>query len=164
AARIVSRLNGYVPSLPEQYRVPDASVTIRESRYVIAIRREGRNEVGGIVHDESGSGATLFVEPPVAIELMNQLREMEAEEAREVRRILRELTAGLRPHVDAIVASLEILVRLDTVLARARYAARVDGVAPVLEDGGGAVYEVVNGRHPLLLARAASVVPFELRM
>src|SRR5690606_6059428 len=105
-ARIVSRLNSYVASLPEQYRLPDASVTIREGRYVIAIRREGRGEVGGIVHDESGSGATLFVEPPVAIELMNQLRELEAEEMREVRRILRELTGTLRPHTDALTSSL----------------------------------------------------------
>jgi DNA mismatch repair protein MutS2 len=162
-ARIVSRLNSFVSALPEQYRVPDASVTIREGRYVIAVRREGRGEVGGIVHDESGTGATLFVEPPVAIELMNQLREMEAEEVREVRRILRELTASLRPHQEAMTISLETLVRLDGVLARARYAVRVEGVAPAVERELSG-YEVVNGRHPLLLARAEMVVPFDLRM
>lgn len=163
-ARIVSRLNGYVASLPEHYRLPDASVTIREGRYVIAIRREGRGEVGGIVHDESGSGATLFVEPPVAIEMMNQLREMEAEEVREVRRILRELTATVRPHRDALLTSLETLVRLDTVLARARYAERVGAAVPIVGDERDGAYEIVEGRHPLLLAQAGDAVPFHLRM
>jgi DNA mismatch repair protein MutS2 len=163
-ARIVARLNGFVSSLPEQYRVPDASVTIREGRYVIAVRREGRREVGGIVHDESGTGATLFVEPPVAIELMNQLREMEAEEVREVRRILREVTASLRPHQEAAVASLAILVRLDSLLARARYAVRVEATPPSMAGGASEPYIVVHGRHPLLLARAEPVVPFDLRM
>src|SRR5690606_24801939 len=163
--RIVSRLNSFVSSLPEQYRVPDASVTIREGRYVIAIRREGRGEVGGIVHDESGTGATLFVEPPAAIEMMNHLREMEAEEVREVRRILRELTASLRPHQEAMGLSLRVLARLDGLLARARYANRVGGVAPViLQETQGDAYEVVNGRHPLLLARSEPVVPFDVRM
>lgn len=162
-ARIVARLNGYVSSLPDHYRVPDAAVTIREGRYVIAIRREGRGEVGGIVHDESGTGATLFVEPPVAIDMMNELREMEAAELREVRRILRELTAGLRPHQEAMTVSLETLVRLDGLLARARYAVKSEGVPPDVH-GAGSQYSVVEGRHPLLLARSGSVVPFALRM
>src|SRR5690606_13372516 len=163
-ARIVSRLNSYVASLPEQYRVPDASVTIREGRYVIAVRREGRGEVGGIVHGESGTGATLFVEPPVAIEMMNRLREKEAEEVREVLRILRELTAALRPHREVCVVSLAILVRLDSLLARARYAERTGGATPAMVPGHGADYRVVQGRHPLLLARSGSVVPFDLEM
>jgi DNA mismatch repair protein MutS2 len=65
--RLVEKLAAYVSSLPAHYQVPDASVTVREGRFVIPIRREGRGEVGGIVHDESGTGATLFVEPPVAV-------------------------------------------------------------------------------------------------
>lgn len=162
--RIVARLNSFLSTLPEQYRVPDAGVTIREGRYVVAVRREGRGSVGGIVHDESGSGATLFVEPPVAIEMMNELRELEAEEMREVRRILRELTAELRPNRQAIAASLDALVRLDTLLARARYAVRVDGVRPTIlpEDQRG--LEIVQGHHPLLLAQGDTVVPFDLQM
>jgi DNA mismatch repair protein MutS2 len=95
--RLVEKLAAYVSSLPAHYQVPDASVTVREGRFVIPIRREGRGEVGGIVHDESGTGATLFVEPPVAVEMMNRLRELEATEQREVTRILRELSARLRP-------------------------------------------------------------------
>src|SRR5690606_8696625 len=120
--RIVARLTAFATSLPPHLQVPDASVTIREGRFVVPVRREGRAEVGGIVHDESGSGATLFIEPPVAIELMNRLREYEAEEAREVHRILRELTASLRPHHPELRTSLEVLVRLYSLYARARYA------------------------------------------
>ncbi len=162
--RIVARLNSFLSTLPDQYRVPDSGVTIREGRYVVAVRREGRGSVGGIVHDESGTGATLFIEPPAAIEMMNELRELEAEEVREVRRILRDLTAELRPHRQALEGSLEALVRLDTLLARARYAIRVDGVAPQVIPEGHRGLEIINGRHPLLLAQGDPVVPFDLQM
>src|SRR5690606_29550724 len=81
-SRIVEKLEAYVASLPERVRVADASISIRDGRYVIPVRREGRSEVGGIVHDESATGGTLFVEPPVAIEMMNRLRELELAEAR----------------------------------------------------------------------------------
>jgi DNA mismatch repair protein MutS2 len=75
-SRIVQKLEEFVGTLPARTRVADASVSLREGRYVIPIRREGRGDVGGLVHDESATGATLFVEPPIAIELMNRLREL----------------------------------------------------------------------------------------
>ncbi len=162
--RIVERLSAFAGSLPANYQVPDTSVTIREGRYVVAVRREGRSEVGGIVHGESGSGATLFIEPPVAIELMNRLRELEADEAREVHRLLRELTTRLRPHHSELLASLEGLVRLDSLFARARYAAKVGGAVPEVLPAGTEELVVVQGRHPLLLAREGDVIPFDLRM
>jgi DNA mismatch repair protein MutS2 len=163
-ARLVEKLTRYMGTLPPQHQVSDASVTVREGRYVIPVRREGRGEVGGIVHDESGTGATLFIEPPVAVEMMNRLRELEAEEAREVLRILRALTARLRPLRPELMAALDALVRLDSLVARARYALRVDGRAPRMLPPGTEDYEVVRGYHPLLLASAAEVVPFDLRM
>jgi DNA mismatch repair protein MutS2 len=162
--RLVERLAAYMASLPPHHQVADASVTVREGRYVIPVRREGRGEVGGIVHDESATGATLFVEPPVAVEMMNRLRELEAQEAREVTRILREATAKLRPLQPELLASLDALVALDSLYARARYALRVDGRAPRMLEAGTEEYEVVRGVHPVLLARAAEVVPFDLRM
>jgi DNA mismatch repair protein MutS2 len=163
-SRLVERLAAYVSSLPAHYQVPDASVTVREGRYVIPVRREGRGEVGGIVHDESATGATLFVEPPVAVEMMNRLRELEAEEVREVLRILRELTVRVRPLQPQLLATLDALVTLDSVYARARYARRVDGRRPRLLPAGTERYEVINGRHPLLFAKSRDVVPFDLRM
>ena len=162
--RLVERLASFMSSLPPHHQVPDASVTVREGRYVIPVRREGRGEVGGIVHDESATGATLFMEPPVAVEMMNRLRELEAEEAREVTRILREVTARLRPLQPELLASLDALVALDSLYARARYALRVDGQAPRMLEAGTEEYVVVRGAHPILLARSAEVVPFDLRM
>jgi DNA mismatch repair protein MutS2 len=162
--RIVERLAAFATALPSNFQVPDASVTVREGRYVIPIRREGRGEVGGIVHDESGTGATLFVEPPVAIEMMNRLRELEAAEQREVLRILRELTGRLRPHQPELRTTLEALVALDSLFARARYAAQVEGFRPAVLAAGTREFTVVHGRHPVLLARAEQVVPFDLRM
>ncbi|MBW3570616.1 MAG: Smr/MutS family protein, partial [Gemmatimonadetes bacterium] len=162
--RLVERLSSYMASLPAHLQVSDASVTVREGRYVIPVRREGRGEVGGIVHDESSTGATLFVEPPAAVEMMNRLRTLEAEEAREVTRILRELTARLRPLQPELLASLDALVALDSLYARARYALRVDGRAPAILDAGTEEYVVLRGYHPILQARSADVVPFDLGM
>lgn len=166
-SRLVERLSAFVTTLPHHLQVPDASVTVREGRYVVPVRREGRAEVGGIVHDESGTGATLFIEPPVAIEMMNRLRELEAREAREVHRILRELSDRLRPHQPDLVASLDALVVLDATFARARYAAKTDGHRPALLEAGTEEYQAVKAYHPILLSRAESrdaVVPFDLRM
>ena len=162
--RLVERLSSYISSLPAHLQVPDASVTVREGRYVIPVRREGRGEVGGIVHDESATGATLFVEPPLAIEIMNRLRELEAEEHREVLRILRELTARLRPLQPELLASLDALVTLDSVYARARYARKSGGRRPRMLPAGTEEYEVVHGVHPLLQSKSRNVVPFDLRM
>ncbi|MBI4543727.1 MAG: endonuclease MutS2, partial [Gemmatimonadetes bacterium] len=162
--RIVERLEQFMAGLPERIRVADASVSIREGRYVIPVRREGRADMGGIVHDESATGNTLFIEPPVALELMNKLRELELAEAREVQRILRELTALLRPHHGALEATLAALVLLDSLYARARYALEYNGRRPELLPAGSPEYRVVQGYHPLLLAGPEPVVPFDLTL
>lgn len=160
--RMVERLQAYLATLPDRIRVPDASISIREGRYVIPVRREGRAEVGGLVHDESATGATLFVEPPVAIELMNRLRELELAEAREVQRILRELTNRLRPHQPGLVATLEALIEIDSLYARARYALQFNCRRPELLPPGSEGYRVTEGYHPLLLAGPDPAVPFDL--
>jgi DNA mismatch repair protein MutS2 len=163
--RIVRHLEVYLRSLSERFVVPDASVTIREGRYVIPIRKEGRGEVGGIVHDESHTGTTLFVEPPVAMELMNQLRDLEREEAREIRRILGELTARLAPRRDELVGALDALVELDTLLARARSALAWKAEVPEVLEPGAQAFRLLNARHPLLLeASERAVVPFDLEV
>jgi len=111
------------------------------------------------VHDESASRATVFVEPPEVIELGNALRAAEAEEQREVLRVLRELTEALRPHRDAIAAACEMCVAFDDLCARARYAVEVNGFAPAIAAGP---LQIRNGRHPLLVGDATPVVPFDL--
>jgi DNA mismatch repair protein MutS2 len=160
---IVQRLERFIASLPDAVRVADASVTVREGRYVVPVRREGRAQVGGIVHDESATGGTLFIEPPVALDLMNRVRELELADAREVQRILAELTGSLRPHARGLRASLDALVELDSLLARARYAREHAAVPPLLA-GGVADFAIIAGRHPLLLEGDQPVVPFDLRL
>jgi len=162
--RIVQRLEQYMASLPARFQVADASITVRDGRYVVPVRREGRGEVGGLVHDESATGQTLFIEPPIAIELMNRLRELEIAEAREVQRILREVTDALRPHRETLESSLAALVELDSLYARARYAERYGGSRPVMLEPGDRTYDVTAGRHPLLLGADSAVVPFDLRL
>ena len=161
--KVVQALEKLLGTLPTRIIVPDASVTIREGRYVIPIRREGRGEVGGAVLDESATGATLFVEPPVALQMMSELRELQREEAREVIRILREQTDVLRPSLPLLAGSQEALVAFDSLFARAQAALAWDGTAPTLLPAGAQEVNIVNGRHPLLLARReARVVPFDL--
>ena len=158
--RILERvMNG----LEAHHRAPDMSVTLREGRYVIPVRREGAKGVGGIVHGTSSTGGTLFVEPPAAIEYGNRIRELEADEHEEVERILLELTDRLRPHREGLADSLDALAELDSLHARARYGVQYHCTPAQLvraRDG----FSINDGRHPLLLARGAEVVPFDLAM
>lgn len=164
-SRVVRKLEGHLAKLPERFVVPDASVTIREGRYVVPLRREGRGKVGGIVHSESQTGATLYVEPPLAIELMNRVRDLEGEEAREVLRILGVLTASLAGESDRICGAFEALTEFDTLYARAKVAHSWGGVAPELSEEGERGFEIREGRHPLVLESSEGpVVPFDLKM
>ena len=158
--RILERVMG---GLEAHHRAPDMSVTVREGRYVIPVRREGVKQVGGIVHGTSGTGGTMFVEPPAAIEFGNRIRELEAEEHEEVERILRELTDMIRPHRDAMISSLDALTELDSLYARARYAVHFECTPAELVPAR-AGFAIRDGRHPLLLAKGVRVVPFDLSL
>lgn len=165
--RIVQKLEGYARSLPDRIAVADASVTVRDGRYVIPVRREGKGEVGGIIHDESATGGTLFVEPPIAVALMNELRDLERQEQREIRRILGQLSERLAPSAAALEGSLGAMVDFDSLQARARAAIDWRGEAPEVLEAGSGTLVIEDGRHPLLLARAqradgGDVVPFDL--
>ena len=157
--RVVAHLEGLLEGVDERYRVAGASVSIREGRYVIPLRREGRRVVGGYVHDESSSGATLFVEPPSAIEMMNRVRALERAEAREILRVLRELSDRCRPFADAMADSLDALTEMDRRVALARAAGRWEGCVPEVADGPVCIR---GGRHPLLVAAGIEPVPFDL--
>jgi DNA mismatch repair protein MutS2 len=160
---LVALLERAMHQLDARYRVADMSVTVRNGRYVIPIRREGRGALGGLVHDTSASGATLFVEPPAAIEACNQIRELEAEEAQEVDRLLAELSERLRPLHPALDRAADALAELDSLYARARFA--IDyrcGLVHLQEPGRG--FDIRGARHPLLVEQGIDVVPFDLQM
>ena len=161
--RLVRRLEGILRALDAQATIKDAGVTVRGGRYVIPVRRDSRSRPGGIVHDESASAGTLFVEPSEAVELGNALREAQAEEEREVLRVLRELTGILRPAREALSAALEMCIQVDDLVARARYAVAVLGEVPEVTEPGGPL-QLLDARHPLLLARGVVVIPFSLEM
>ena len=162
---IVARLESYVRTLPAAWAIPDASVTVREGRYVIPVRRAGRGDVGGVVHGTSSSGATLFVEPPLAIEPMNRVRERESAEQREIERVLAECARVLAPLRDRLAGSQEALIDFDSLDARARVALRWNGSVPVLLPEGEDELRIVQGRHPLLALREdVETVPFDLRL
>src|SRR5205809_2059870 len=146
--RLVAKLEAMLGALDPTDRAPDAAVTLRGGRYVIPIRSTARSRVGGIVHDESATRSTVFVEPPEVIELGNALRAAEAEQQREVLRVLRELTDLLRPRRDALAAAWEMCIAFDDLCARARYAVEVNGFAPAI---GAGPPTIRNGRHPLLV-------------
>jgi DNA mismatch repair protein MutS2 len=116
------------------------------------------------VHDESATGHTLYVEPPVALELMNRLRELELAEVREVNRILRELTEQWRPGRAELTETLDAMIEFDSLFARARYALACNGRRPDIAPAGTRELAIEGGYHPLLLATGGNVVPFDLTL
>lgn len=160
---LVALLERVMSRLEPHQQVPDMSVTVRNGRYVIPVRREGRVAVGGIVHDTSGTGSTIFVEPPAAIEAGNRIRELEADELREIDRILAELSDLVRPFYGQLSASAEVLITLDSLYARARYAIKYNCTSVDLCDPT-AGFSIIDGRHPLLMAQGVDVVPFSLSL
>jgi DNA mismatch repair protein MutS2 len=161
--RLLRKLETLLRGLDANTAPADATVTVRGGRYVIPVRRDSRHRPGGIIHDESGSAGTLFIEPAEAIELGNALREAEVEEEREALRVLRELTDLLRPELPALRDAVEMCVAVDDLVARGRYAVAVEGDVPEVAPAP-AELVIVNGRHPLLLIGAAPVVPFNLEL
>ncbi len=109
-------------------------ITIRNDRYVVPVKAELRGQVRGIVHDQSSSGATVFIEPLVVVELNNKLRELQADERYEIERILREVSAEVGREADALKVVVELLAEFDMHLAKARYARLTRASEPRLND------------------------------
>ena len=160
---IVRMLERIVAKLESRFQVPDMSVSVRNGRFVIPVRREARSVVGGIVHDTSSTGGTLFVEPPAAVEAGNRLRELEADELREIDRILAELSETVRPLRTPMADALEAMIVLDSLYARGRFAEKLGcGVVEFGDPSEG--FAILGGRHPLLVAQGIAVVPFDLEL
>lgn len=161
--RLVRRLDAMLRELDPSAVPGGAAVTMRGGRYVIPVRRDARSRPDGIVHDESGSAGTLFIEPTAVIELGNAMRAAIVDEERETLKVLREITERLRPAHGAVRALHGMAVEVDTVVARASWALRVGGEVPSVHDVGGQLC-LRQARHPLLLARGIAVVPFDLEL
>jgi DNA mismatch repair protein MutS2 len=144
----------------------DEQPTIRGGRLVVPLRVEFKRKIEGFIHDESATGQTVYVEPASAIGLSNEVRELELEAEREVRRILTVLSQIARGQIDAIRETIQALVKLDVLHAKARLAHRLD--AQPVELGAGGSLVLRKARHPLLALRFADegrrVVPLDLEM
>jgi len=160
-ARLVRVLEEALAEWDPEAAASGAAVTIREGRYVIPVRRGVR--VAGIVLGASSSGATLFVEPEVAVPLGNALQEYQADEARAVLAVLRRLSEQARQALPQIHAAWQMCLAADDLYARARYALEVGGRLPQVEPAP-APLVIRQGRHPLLLERGEGVVPFDLAL
>jgi DNA mismatch repair protein MutS2 len=171
--RLMTRLQRIVSDQRNSPYLQEALITQRDGRYVIPLRAEFKGRIKAIVHDQSSSGATLFVEPLVAVELNNQYRELELAERDEVRRILADLSLQVGHNAAALLDTLEAVSDLDVAFAKAKYAEHLRAFAPRLHtltgkqanDGSrhpGVIIRLFQARHPLL--DQATVVPIDLEL
>lgn len=126
----------------------DSIITIRNQRYVLPVKQEYKSSIGGIVHDQSSSGQTLFMEPKAIIELNNQLQQSYVKEEQEIEVILQQLTGEIANHTDTLAVNQSQIAKLDVIHARARTAMKMKATKPVLNNKG--VIDLKSARHPLL--------------
>lgn len=157
---IRARINQILNSQENRTLLQDAIVTMRGGRYVIPVKQEHRARFPGIVHDQSQSGATLFIEPQVIVNLNNELRELELAEKAEIERILAELSGDVAVHAAEIINNQKLLVKLDFIFAKGKLSKLMNGEPPEMNEEG--VLELKGARHPLI--DAAKVVPVSLEI
>jgi DNA mismatch repair protein MutS2 len=160
-AALQRRLDGLLRSDLARY-LQDPIVTQRGGRYVIPVKSEYRGAVKGIVHDQSASGATVFIEPLEVLEANNRVREAELAEQQEVQRILDGLSRTVERASEDLHATLEALAALDVILAKAQLAEAWSSERPALNDQGH--LDLIDARHPLLIDRGTPVVPIDVRL
>ena len=146
--RIKEKLNQMVHNPNFQKYLSDAIITVRNDRYVIPVRADCRSMVPGLVHDQSATGATLFIEPMAAVEMGNELRQWEAKEKQEIERILAALSAEIAPYAPQLRDTVEILAELDFIFAKGLLSREMYGVTPKLNQSG--YLNIIRGRHPLI--------------
>lgn len=149
------KMNDIVRSSKFSKMLQDSVVTRRGDRYVVPVKHEYRNIFSGIVHDQSASGLTLFMEPLAIVKMNNRLRELQKEEEKEVYKILQKLTGLTSENIDLIRENLKIATMLDVVFARAGYSKKIGGIAPEINDQGRV--HIIQGRHPLLRDEAVPI-------
>ncbi|OXM86694.1 endonuclease MutS2 [Paenibacillus rigui] len=158
--RARDRLEQMVRTPSIQKMLQDNLVTIRNDRYVLPVKQEYRSHFGGMIHDQSASGATLFIEPEAVVQLNNRVRELKLKEEAEVEKILRMLTALVAEVTEELLANLESLGELDFIFARAGLAHEMKATLPILNDRG--FIKIKRGRHPLI--PQDKVVPLDMEL
>lgn len=157
---IRSKLGSIANSSENKAFLQDAVVTMRQGRYVIPVKQEHKNQVAGIVHDQSASGATLFVEPQVIVNMNNELRELELAEEQEIQKILEDLSSWVGREELSIKYNQEILFKLDYLFAKGRLACNMNASRPEINSEG--YIQIKKGRHPLIDSK--KVVPIDIEL
>lgn len=157
---IKDKLNSITRSSQNKKYMQDAVVTLRGDRYVIPVKQEHRNQIPGLVHDMSSSGATLFVEPMAVVEANNEIRQLQNKEEQEVERILMELTGEVANIGDMLLGNVQLLAQIDFAFAKAKLSLTMDAVEPVINKGCRIV--IKKGRHPLIDPKEVVAVDISL--
>lgn len=150
-----NKLNSIINSSQYQKYLQDNVITMREGRYVVPVKQEHRSSFKGIIHDQSSSGATLFIEPLEIVNLNNDIRELELKERDEIERILKIFSEKISIISDMGIESLKIIGQLDMIFARGKLSVDMRGSRPIINNNK--YINIKNGRHPLL--KKESVVP-----
>lgn len=158
--RVRERLEQMLRNSSVQKMLQDVLITIRNDRFVIPVKSEYRSSFGGMIHDQSASGATLYIEPDAIVQLNNKIRELKFKEEVEIEKILRALTELVAEQVDLLVLDVDQLAELDFTFAKAGLARELKATMPRLNDRG--FIKIKRGRHPLIAAD--SVVPLDLEL
>ncbi len=154
--RIHSQLNSILNS--NRTYLQDSVVTMRDGRYCLPVKAEYRSQVPGMIHDQSSTGSTFFIEPMSVVQLNNQIRELEIQEKKEIEAVLADLSNQTAPYTETIRANQEILANLDFIFAKAGLSRHYRGTEPSFNTNG--YLNIKEGRHPLL--DAAKVVPINI--
>ncbi|MEE1043396.1 MAG: endonuclease MutS2, partial [Clostridia bacterium] len=159
-AKIREHLNNLIHSAKYQKYLQESIITIRDGRYVVPVKAEHRSDVGGIVHDMSATGSTIFVEPSAVVNENNNIRELMAKEKAEIERILFTLTAMAVEKSHELFVNQRTICQIDFIIAKAKLALKQNAITPKINDKNYVVIE--KGRHPLLNEK--TVVPISLQL
>lgn len=157
-SRIKTEIFNILHDASKQKFFQDAIVTMRGDRYVLPVKLEYKSQVAGIVHDQSATGATVFIEPMSVVNLNNSVKELEAAERHEVMRILRNLSDSVKKNLDALTNNINILAEVDLLFAKAKLARDLNATEPQLAS----FTDLKSARHPLI--DSASVVPIDIQL
>lgn len=150
----------------EGYIDRDVSPTLRDGRLVIPVAPALKRKIKGIVHDESATGKTVFIEPAVVVDANNRIRELRAQEKREIMRILQELTSDVRPHIQELLESQRFLAHIDYLRALTMWSESMNACVPNVQRG--AALDLVQARHPLLQQslerKGGKIIPLDVRL
>lgn len=157
-SRVREKMESFTKSKTKM--LSDAIVTIRNERYVLPVKQEYRGSIGGIVHDQSASGATLFIEPQTVVDLNNQLQEARVQEKNEIEKILRELSESIAENYEVLYENVNVLGDIDFMFARAKLGKQMKAAMPDMNDEGRV--KMQQARHPLISKE--EVVPNDIEI